>query len=79
MTASLPDSYTLPATVLVTELHHSMGHYSHHFPLAISRSASFSSSASASNRLSRLFCSRSSLSSFAASLSVPPDWRRQLY
>ena len=27
MTASLPDSYTLPATVLVTELHHSMGHY----------------------------------------------------
>ena len=28
MTASLPDSYTLPATVLVTELHHSMGHYS---------------------------------------------------
>ena len=28
MTASLPDSHTLPATVLVTELHHSMGHYS---------------------------------------------------
>ena len=27
MTASLPDSHTLPATVLVTELHHSMGHY----------------------------------------------------
>ncbi len=27
MTASLPDSYTLSVTVLVTELHHSMEHY----------------------------------------------------
>ncbi|MDN5758237.1 MAG: GDSL-type esterase/lipase family protein [Tomitella sp.] len=27
MTASMPGSHTLPATVLVTELHHFMGHY----------------------------------------------------
>ena len=40
--------------------------------LATSRKASFSSSASASSRFSWVFCSRSSLSSFAASRSIPP-------
>ena len=40
--------------------------------LATSRNASFSSSASASSRFNREFCSRSSLSSLAASVSIPP-------
>src|SRR5690606_10123994 len=56
-----------------------LGRRAQNFPRAISRNASFSSSASASNRLSRAFCSRSSLSSLAASVSIPPYWRRQLY
>ncbi len=49
------------------------------FPLAISRSASFSSSASASSRSSLAFCSRSSSNSLAASVSIPPYRRLQLY
>ena len=46
--------------------------WAQNFPLATSRNASFSSSASASSRLRRPFCSRSSLSSLAASVSIPP-------
>jgi len=49
-----------------------LGSRAQNFPLATSRSASFSSSASASSRLSREFCSRNSLSSLAASVSIPP-------
>ena len=49
-----------------------LGGWAQNFPLATSRRASFSSSASASSRLSREFCSRSSLSSLAASVSIPP-------
>src|ERR1700758_623854 len=49
------------------------------FPFATSRNASFTSSASANNRFKRAFCSRSSLSSLAASGSIPPYARRQLY
>jgi hypothetical protein len=49
-----------------------LGSWAQNFPLATSRSASFSNSASANNRLSRPFCSRSSLSSLAASVSIPP-------
>ncbi len=41
-------------------------------PFATSRTASFSSSPSASSRLGRAFCSSSSLSYFAASVSIPP-------
>jgi mandelate racemase len=41
-------------------------------PVATSRKASFSSSASANSRFNREFCSRSSLSSLAASVSMPP-------
>lgn len=49
-----------------------LGGWAQNFPLATSRRASFSSSASANSRLSRPFCSRSSLSSLAASVSIPP-------
>ncbi len=49
-----------------------LGSWAQNFPLATSRSASFSSSASASSRFNREFCSRSSLSSLAASVSIPP-------
>jgi hypothetical protein len=49
-----------------------LGGRAQNFPLATSRSASFSSSASANSLLSRPFCSRSSLSSLAASVSIPP-------
>ena len=49
-----------------------LGGWAQNFPFATSRSASLTSSASASSRLSRAFCSRSSLSSLAASVSMPP-------
>ena len=49
-----------------------LGSWAQNFPFATSRSASFSSSASASSRFNRVFCSRSSLSSLAASVSMPP-------
>ena len=49
-----------------------LGCWAQNFPFATSRSASFSSSASASRRFNRAFCSRSSLSSLAASVSMPP-------
>ena len=49
-----------------------LGSWAQNFPLATSRRASFSSSDSASSRLRRAFCSRSSLSSLAASVSIPP-------
>jgi hypothetical protein len=49
-----------------------LGVRAQNFPLATSRKASFSSSASASSRFKRVFCSRSSLSSLAASRSIPP-------
>lgn len=49
-----------------------LGCWAQNFPFATSRKASFSSSASASSRLRRAFCSRSSLSSLAASVSIPP-------
>ena len=47
------------------------------FPLASSRRASFSSSASASNRLSRVFSAASSLRRLASSAFSPPYWARQ--
>jgi hypothetical protein len=47
------------------------------FPLASSRRASFSSSASASNRLSRAFSLVSSLRRLASSAFRPPYWARQ--
>src|SRR5947209_388144 len=49
-----------------------LGGRAQNFPFATSRRASFSSSASASRRLSLPFCSRNSLSSLAASTSMPP-------
>jgi hypothetical protein len=49
-----------------------LGGRAQNFPVATSRRASFSSSASANSRLRREFCSRSSLSSLAASVSMPP-------
>ncbi len=49
-----------------------LGSWAQNFPFPTSRSASLTSSASASSRLSRAFCSRSSLSSLAASVSIPP-------
>jgi hypothetical protein len=49
-----------------------LGGWAQNFPFATSRKASFSTSAPASSRLSRAFCSRSSLSSLAASVSIPP-------
>src|ERR1700722_8164483 len=56
-----------------------LGGRAQNFPFATSRSASLTSSASANNRFKRAFCSRSSLSSLAASGSIPPYARRQLY
>ena len=49
-----------------------LGSWAQNFPFATSRSASFSSSASASSLFKRVFCSRSSRSSLAASVSMPP-------
>ena len=49
-----------------------LGSWAQNFPFATSRSASLTNSASASIRLSRAFCSRSSVSSLAASVSIPP-------
>lgn len=46
--------------------------WAQNLPFATSRKASLTSSASASSRLSRAFCSRNSLSSLAASVSIPP-------
>src|SRR6516225_912138 len=56
-----------------------LGGWAQNFPFDTSRSASFSNSASANRRFNRAFCSRSSLSSLAASVSIPPYARRQLY
>src|ERR1700716_2590829 len=56
-----------------------LGGRAQNFPFATSRSASLTSSASANNRFKRAFCSRSSLSSLAASGPTPPYARRQLY
>jgi hypothetical protein len=47
------------------------------FPLASSRRASLSSSASANNRFSRAFSLASSLSRLASSAFRPPYWARQ--
>ena len=49
-----------------------LGSWAQNFPFATSRKASLTSSASASSRFNRAFCSRSSLSSLAASVSIPP-------
>ena len=49
-----------------------LGGRAQNFPFATSRNASLTNSASANNRFKRAFCSRSSLSSLAASVSIPP-------
>jgi hypothetical protein len=49
----------------------------HPFPLASSRRASFSSSASANNRFRRVFSAASSLRRLASSAFRPPYWARQ--
>ncbi|WP_435831946.1 hypothetical protein [Nocardia rhamnosiphila] len=55
-----------------------MGTLGSEFSLADLPRRVFSNSESASSRVNRAFCSRDHLFSLAASVSVPPYWRRQL-